>query len=322
MTGDTALRFRLFAAFAAIYLIWGSSYMAIVWSLQAFPPFMLGAARFITAGGILYAIAAMRGGATFSRRQLLNASVVGALLPFAGNGALIFAQQRIPSGIAALIVATVPLWMVVIQTLVEHVRPGRQIWSGVALGILGLGILVSAGVGVAGAIHVPSALLLCAGSIAWAAGSIYSRGADLPASGLASAALTMLAAGLYFTLVAMAVGDHRTFSPADVSARSFLGLGYLSIFGSVIAYSAYIWLLQVTTPARVATYAYVNPVIAVGLGWLFLSEPISARTLTAAAVILAAVILITMAPPPGAAQRFRRRVQGRSDRNGTALKYP
>lgn len=302
-------RFRLFTAFAAVYLIWGSSYLAIIWALQAFPPFMLGAARFITAGAMLFSIAAIRGGAGFSRRQLLNASVVGALLPFAGNGALIWAQQRIPSGIAALIVATVPLWMVAIQTAVEHVRPGRQIWTGVSLGILGLGILVSAGGGVGGAVHLPSALILCAGSVAWAAGSIYSRSADLPESGLSSAALTMLAAGVFFSGASLATGEHRSFDAAQLSLRPLAGLAYLAIFGSVIAYSSYIWLLQVSTPARVATYAYVNPVIAVTLGWLFANEVISLRTMTAAVVILVAVILITMAPQPGAVQRSRPRAQ-------------
>ncbi|CAN5602297.1 drug/metabolite exporter YedA [soil metagenome] len=297
MTG-TSPRFKLISAFAAVYLIWGSSYLAIVWGLGTIPPFLLGTARFVTAGAILYAIAAARGSAAFSRRQLLNASIVGALLPFAGNGSLIWAQQRIPSGIAALIVATVPLWMVVIQAVVEHVRPGRQIWTGVSLGIVGLAILVSAGEGVSGAVHVPSALILCAGAVAWGAGSIYSRNADLPESGLASAALTMLAAAVFFALAALAAGEHRGFEIAAVSLRSLAGLAYLSIVGSVIAYSAYIWLLQHASPARVATYAYVNPVIAVFLGWAFLGETISVRTMLAAGVILAAVILITMAPQP------------------------
>lgn len=297
MTG-TPPRLKLLSAFAAVYLIWGSSYLAIVWGLETVPPFLLGTARFLAAGSILYAIAAARGGGSFSRRQLLNASAVGALLPFAGNGSLIWAQQRIPSGIAALIVATVPLWMVVIQTVVEQVRPNRQIWIGVALGIVGLAILVSVRGGVAGAVHVPSALILCAGSIAWASGSIYSRGADLPKSGLASAALTMLAAAVFFSLASLAGGEHRDFDVAAVSLRSLVGLAYLSVFGSVIAYSAYIWLLQVSSPARVGTYAYVNPVIAVLLGWAFANEPITGRTMLAAGVILAAVVLITMAPQP------------------------
>lgn len=295
---ENAPRLRLISAFAAVYLIWGSSYLAILWGLETVPPFLLGTARFVTAGLILYAIAAARGSAAFSRRQLLNASIVGALLPFAGNGSLIWAQQRIPSGIAALIVATVPLWMVVIQTLVEHVRPSRQIWTGVGLGILGLAILVSAGGGVAGAIHVPSALILCGGSVAWAAGSIYSRSADLPESGIASAALTMLAAAAFFALASLAAGEHRGFDIAQLSAGSLVALAYLSIFGSVIAYSAYIWLLQHASPARVGTYAYVNPVIAVFLGWAFAGEPVTVRTMIAAGVILAAVVLITMAPQP------------------------
>lgn len=298
-------RLKLVSAFAAVYLIWGSSYLAIVWGLETFPPFLLGAARFLTAGIILYAIAAARGGTTFTSRQLLNASVVGALLPFAGNGALIWAQQRIPSGIAALIVATVPLWIVVIQTLVEHVRPSRQIWTGVALGIVGLAILVSVGAGVAGAVHVPSALLLCGGSVAWAAGSIYSRRADLPASGLASSALTMLAAAAFFSMASVVSGEVRTFDAGAVSLRSLVGLAYLSILGSVVAYSAYIWLLQAASPARVATYAYVNPVIAVFLGWAFAGEPITPRTMIAAGVILAAVVLITTAPQPAARRTAR-----------------
>ena len=291
-------RFKLYSAFAAVYVIWGSSYLAILWGLETIPPFLLGAARFISAGAMLYAIARARGPVTFSRPQLFNAAIVGALLPFAGNGSLIWAQQRIPSGMAALIVATVPLWMVVIQTLVEKVRPGGQIWTGVGLGIVGLAILVSARSAVSGAVHVPSALILCAGSVAWAAGSIFSRRADLPESGLASAALTMLSAGVFFSVTALASGEHGGFAITDVSVRSVLGLLYLSILGSVVAYSAYIWLLQATTPARVATYAYVNPVIAVFMGWAFAGEVISLRTMVAAAVILAAVILITSAPQP------------------------
>lgn len=296
--GREPRRLKVVMAFAAVYLIWGSSYLAILWGLETMPPFILGAARFLTAGAVLYAIARARGDAGISRRQLGNAAIVGALLPFLGNGSLIWAEQRIPSGIAALIVATVPLWMVAIQTVVERVRPGTQIWTGVGLGIVGLAILVSVGAGDAGGVHVPSALILCAGSVAWAAGSIYSRTADLPVSSLASSALTMLTAGVYFAGVAVAFGEHHSFDIAGVSARSIVGLLYLSILGSVIAYSAYIWLLQVASPARVGTYAYVNPLIAVLLGWAFASEPISVRTLVAAAVILAAVVLITSAPQP------------------------
>lgn len=303
MTGKT-LRFRLISAFAAVYLIWGSSYLAILWGLETIPPFLLGAARFISAGAILYLIARARGPVVFSRMQLLNAAIVGALLPFLGNGSLIWAQQRIPSGIAALIVATVPLWIVVIQALVEKVRPGAQIWTGVGLGIVGLAILVSARAGMSGAIHPPSALLLCGGAVAWAAGSIYSRRADLPPSGIASTALTMLSAGVFFSVTTLVAGEHRAFELSEVSVRSLIGLAYLSILGSVVAYSAYIWLLQATTPARVATYAYVNPVIAVFLGWAFANEPISLRTSLAAAVILGAVILITTATQP--AQRGSR----------------
>ena len=294
----SAPRLKLLSAFAAVYLIWGSSYLAILWGLETIPPFLLGAARFFSAGAILYAMAAARGGAGFTARQLCNAAIVGALLPFFGNGSLIWAEQRIPSGIAALIVATVPLWMVVIQTAVERVRPAPQIWAGIGLGIVGLGILVSARQGVAGAIHVSSALFLCAGSVAWAAGSIYSRSADLPRSALGSSALTMLTAGVFFLVTAIATGEPQTFEGRDVSARSIVGLAYLSILGSVVAYRAYIWLLQATTPARVATYAYVTPLIAVVLGWAVAGEAMSPRTAVAAAVILAAVILITTAAQP------------------------
>lgn len=298
MTGAAPQRLKLLSAFAAVYLIWGSSYLAILWGLETVPPFLLGAARFIMAGAVLYAIAAARGAGRFSWRQLASAAVVGALLPFAGNGSLIWSEQRIPSGVAALIVATVPLWMVAIQAFVERVRPGPQIWVGVGLGLVGLAILVTAGRDTAGAIHVPSALILCGGSVAWAAGSIYSRRADLPESGLASSALTMLAGGAIFAVTALIAGEPHGFDAGAVSVRSVIGLMYLAIFGSVVAYSAYIWLLQVSTPARVGTYAYVNPLIAVVLGWLFAGEPISPRTMLAAAVILAAVVLITLAPQP------------------------
>lgn len=297
-----ASRLRLVLAFATVYVVWGSSYLAILLGLETFPPFLLGAARFLSAGLILYAAVYFRGGARVTAKEIGNSAIIGALLLFAGNGSLIWAEQKLPSGIAALIVATVPMWMVVIQTVVEGVRPGIQIWLGVATGLWGLAILLGVGESAGGGLHLPSAVVLSLGSIMWASGSIYSRRAALPRSPLAGIALQMLAAGILFTTVSFFAGEMDGFDPRAVTARSFLGVAYLSVFGSVLAYTAYIWLLQVSTPARVGTYAYVNPLIAVFLGWAFASEVVGSRTLFAAGVIVGAVILITTARQPARAR--------------------
>ncbi len=282
-------RWRLVLAFAAIYVGWGSTYLAIRFGVETIPPFFLAGVRFLLAGSTLYLWSARAGAASPTARQWRDAAIVGGLMLLGGNGLVSWAETSVPSGIAALIIAVVPLFVAVFQWK----RPTLATASGIALGFAGIAILVGAGaVGDAGRVRPLGALALVAASASWAAGSLYSRRADRPASSLRSAAIQMLAGGTLLIAAGTAGGQWRGFHPADVSAKSLASLLYLVVVGSIAGYTAYLWLLQVTTPDRAATYAYANPVIAVVLGWALAGEPLTWRVAAAGAVIIAAVALI------------------------------
>jgi drug/metabolite transporter (DMT)-like permease len=286
---------QIAAAFAAIYLIWGSTYLAIHFALETLTPFWMAATRFLIAGGLLYAWARLRGG---ERPRLLHwrsAAIVGGLLLMGGNGGVVWAQQRVPSGLAALLVATVPLWMVLLDGAGRGWRrPATQVLLGVALGLAGVGLLVGPGkfAGAGGADPV-GALVLILASLSWATGSLYARRAPLPSSPLLGTAMEMLAGGACLAVAGLVAGEAGRLDLVGASAKSLLAVAYLVLFGSLVGFTAYVWLLRVTRPALVATYAYVNPVVAVLLGWAFAGEEISARTLLAAAIIVGGVVLIT-----------------------------
>ena len=291
----TPSTFAIVAAFAAVYVIWGSTYLAIRISVESLPPFMLAGTRFIVAGLILYGWIRLRGGAAATFRQWVNATVVGVLLLSAGNGSVVWAEQSVDSSIAALLVATVSFWMV----LIEWARPGGT-WPGaivilgIALGLCGVAILAYPSSSEA-ALHVDplGAAALIGAAFFWASGSIYSRHVDLPRSPWLSTAMQMLSGGAVLGLMSLYQSEWRTFDPSTVPVRAWLSLAYLVVFGSLVAFTAYVWLLQVSTPARASTYAYVNPAVAVLLGWAILSEPVSPRMFVAMACIIGAVVLIT-----------------------------
>ncbi len=285
----------IIAAFAAVYVIWGSTYLAIRVGVETLPPFMLASTRFLVAGLTLYAWARLRGASGASFRQWVNAAVVGVLLLAAGNGSVVWAEQTVDSSTTALLVATVPLWMV----LMEWVRPGGT-WPGtivalgIALGFCGVAILAYPSTShSAKHVDVLGAIALIGAAMFWAAGSIYSRHADLPRSPWLSTSMQMLSGGAALFLMSQYQGEWRTFDPTAVPMRAWLSLAYLIVFGSLVAFTAYVWLLRVSTPARVSTYAYVNPAVAVLLGWAILSERVSTRTFIAMTFIIGAVILIT-----------------------------
>lgn len=291
-------RLTLLVAFFAVYVFWGSTYLAIRFAVETLPPFLMAGARFLVAGGLLLAWALARGERLPARPALVASAVTGLFLLLGGNGGVVWAEQRVPSGIAALLVAIMPLWMVLLDWLRPRgVRPRPGVFVGLALGTVGLVILVGPdalrGDDVHGGVSPIGALVLILASLSWAAGSIYSRQAPRAESALMANALQMVAGGVALTLLGLAVGE--TLDLERASARSVWSLVYLIVFGSLVGFTAYTYLLRATTAARVATYAYVNPVIAVLLGWLFASEPISVRTLVAAAVILGGVALITVA---------------------------
>lgn len=287
-------RMGVIAAFASIYIIWGSTYLAIRYALESLPPLLMAGARHTLAGAILYAVLRATGTARPQRVHWRSAAIIGALLLLIGNGGVCWAEQTVPSGLAALLVTTVPIWMVLLNWFRrEGVRPGVMEIGGVVLGLLGVIILIgSENLGGAPANRM-GAIVLVAASLSWAIGSIYSRHAPLPQSPLMVTAMQMLCGGVLLLLSGAMSGEGARLELENVSLRSLLALGYLTVFGSLVAFSAYVWLLRVSTPAKVSTYAFVNPVVAVALGFVFAGEPLTPRTMVAAAVIVTAVVLIT-----------------------------
>jgi drug/metabolite transporter (DMT)-like permease len=311
-------RALVIAAFAAIYLIWGSTYLAIKYAIATVPPFLMTGARFVVAGGALYAwslFAAKRGGNVaptprgLTRRQWRDAFIVGALLIVGGTSLVGWAELSVASGVTSLVLATTPLWMVLLESGMEHRRlPSPRVLAGVGVGLLGLAILIWPSVLAPGSgFDLLGIAGLVVAALAWSAGAMYSRRASLPASPALASGMQMIAGAILSTVLGFALGEHRQLSLAAITPASMLAVGYLVIAGALVGFSAYLWLMRVSTPSRVATHAYVNPVVAVLLGWAMLDEPISARTVVAMAVIVVAVVLIVSAPRT-ARPAVRRRV--------------
>jgi drug/metabolite transporter (DMT)-like permease len=316
---------RVIAAFGAVYLLWGSTYLAIRFAIETLPPLLMAGVRFLLAGGVLYAFMRLRGQPAPERRHWKSAAVVGALLLLCGNGGVTLAERTVPSGVAALLVAMVPLWMVLLEWLRPGgTRPTGRVMVGLAVGFAGMVILVGPSqLAGAGAVDFGGAALVLCASLAWSIGSIYARGATLPANAFLATGMEMLCGGALLLVAGAARGELAGLDPAAFSGQSLAALAYLVVFGSLVGFTAYIWLLGVSSPARVSTYAYVNPVVAVFLGWAMAGEAVTARVLVAAAVIVAAVAVITTGPrpraqpgtlaeaagPPGAGAGSRRRRQ-------------
>lgn len=286
---------QLLGAFGAVYVIWGSTYLAIRFAIETLPPLLMASVRFLVAGALLYLWARSRGAPRPTRPQWGAAVVVGGLLFVAGNGSVVVSEQWVPSGLVALLVASVPLWMVVVDWLWgSGGRPAGRVLAGLFLGLAGVGFLAGAPVpGAEGGHRLAGSLLVVLGSAAWASGSIYARHADLPPRPRLWVGMQMLAGGILLLLVSLATGELEGFDPGGVSLKSALALAYLIVFGALVAFSAYIWLLGVSTPARVGTYAYVNPVVALFLGWALAGEPLTFRSVVAAAIIVGSVVMIT-----------------------------
>jgi drug/metabolite transporter (DMT)-like permease len=289
-------RWQVITAFATVYVIWGSTYLGIRLAVETIPPFSMAGSRAIAAGVILYAWARWHGAAKPEFAHWRGAAIVGGLLLLGGNGLLSWAQQRVPSGISALIIGSVPLWMILLEWLWHRgPRPTVGAVSGLIVGFVGLGFLVAPGQRSSGAvINLSDAAVLLLAAFLWAAGSLYSRRARLPSSQLLAAAMEMLTGGALLMVAGGILGEWSRFAPAHVSPHSWIAWVYLVTFGSLIGFTAYVWLLHAASPAHVSTYAYVNPVVAVFLGWAFVGEQITWRTLlTAAAIILAVIIIVT-----------------------------
>jgi drug/metabolite transporter (DMT)-like permease len=293
---EQAPTWALVLAFAGIYVIWGSTYLAIRFAVETLPPFLMGAARFLTAGALLYGWARLRGASAPEPAHWRGSLILGALLLAGGNGVVVYAEQWVPSGLAALLVTAVPLWVVVLEWVgpkaVRKGRPGPAVLAGVAGGLAGVALLVGPG-DLEGTIDLLGAVTLLAAALSWAFGSVISSRLPRPSSPTLGTAMQMLAGGAVLLVVGVAWGELAAVQLAAMSAKSLLALAYLVVFGSLLAFTAYVYLLRHVATSKVATYAYVNPVVALLLGNVLAGEELTPRTWLAATVILASVVLIT-----------------------------
>ena len=289
------LRLRIALAFVSIYTIWGSTYLAIRFAIETVPPFLMAAIRFLIAGGVLYAWIRLRGAPRPTRTNWKAATIVGGLLLLGGNGGVTRAELVIPSSLAAVLITTVPIWMALLELLrKDRIVPTRHVVLGLVLGFGGVILLVGPGdLGGSGGLNALWAGVLILAALSWAIGSVYSRNALLPKTPLLGSGMEMLAGGALLLVASLISQELAGFQPGNVSFLSLVSFIYLIVFGSLIGFSSYVWLLTKTTTARVSTYAYVNPVVAVFLGYFLAGEQLTLRTLLASSVIVIAVVVIT-----------------------------
>ena len=292
-------RVKIIAAFAAIYLIWGSTYLGILFAIDSIPPLLMAGSRYFLAGAIMYAVARMQGAPRSGWADWRTAAIVGACLIFGGNGGVTLAEQYVASGLAAVLVATVPIYIALLGWLIgTAARPTRLVWLGLIGGFTGVAILLGPSIQ-HGDAKYPHALtgmliLLCS-SFLWSLGSVYSRKAQNAPSPFLAAGQQMLCGGALLGIAGLTTGEWRRFDPASMTWLSIGAWIYLVLIGAIVGFTAYIWLLRHCEPAKVATYAYVNPIVAVLLGTLFAGETLSMRTVIAAAVIIGSVAVVITA---------------------------
>ena len=306
------MKLRMWAALIAVYIVWGSTYLAIRFAVESMPPFLMASFRFLLAGAILYTWRRMQGDERPAFRHWRSAAIVGAFLIVGGNGNVVWAEQRVVSGIAALIIGTEPLWIVVIDSLLPGGRrPGFWAIVGVVIGFIGIAVLIGPSqlTGMSGEVDLIGAGALLLAAFLWSVGSLYNRGADLPGSPLLGTSMEMLFGGAMLLVLGTATGEWGRLDLAAIEPRAWLGLVYLIVFGSLVGFVSYTWLLRVAPTPLVSTYAYVNPLVAIFVGNWLAAEPLTPRVLAAAAIIVGAVVLITV-------------TQARSSRQGKPAKAP
>lgn len=281
----------------SIYIVWGSTYLAIRYAVQTIPPFFMAGARFLLAGSVLYLVGRACGAPRPSWIEWRSAAVIGAFLLVGGNGGVVWAEQWVPSGVAALLVATAPLWMILIDKFhPAGQRPGRWAILGVGLGFIGIVILINPfkSARPEEIIDLTGALVMVVASFLWSIGSLYSRRAKLPPSPILGTGMEMLAGGLGLILLGILTGELKRVDLLSISASSWVGWVYLVVFGSLIGFTAYTWLLRSAPTPLVSTYAYVNPIVAVLLGYLLAEEPVTVRIFIAALMVVGSVALISI----------------------------
>lgn len=293
----TPTLFQVVLALATVYVLWGSTYLGMRIAVETIPPFWMAGVRYGLAGLSLYIWARWRGAPRPEPVHWRSALVIGGLLLMIGNGGVVWAEQKVASGLASLLVATEALWIVLLQWLRPGgARPGWRTFAGVGFGFTGLAILL--GPGAKGALEPAGAAALLIAALSWAIGSLYAQKATLPETPLLATGMQMLCGGGLLMILGAVAGEGQRFDLSKVSNDSLLAMAYLLVFGSLIGFTAYSWLLRNVSPTLASTYAYVNPVVAVFLGWALASEPVTATTIAAAAVIVTGVALITSASGP------------------------
>ena len=304
----------IWAGMVVLYIVWGSTYLGMRFAIESMPPFLMASARFLISGIVLYAWRRRSGDPAPTRSQWKSTAVIGLFLLLGGNGGVVWAEQRIPSGIAALLVGAVPLWFVILDALLRRFAPrfattrslpGWTALAGLTAGFGGIVLLISptdlAGLGE----HIDplGGMVVVLAALSWSAGSLFSRSADLPASPLLSPAMEMIIGGTALGLLGTISGEWSRVDLAAITTRSWLGLGYLVVFGSLVGYATYTWLLRAAPTTLVSTYAYVNPVVAILVGNLLAEEELSPRVIISALIILGSVVLIN------ARRRSRKRIE-------------
>jgi drug/metabolite transporter (DMT)-like permease len=289
-----APRWKIGLAFLAVYLCWGMTYLAMRVAVKDIPPHLMSGARFLVAGMVLYLWSRSRGDPAPGAKEWKAAAVVGAFLLLGGNATVAWAEQQVPSGLAAVLIAVAPIWMVGFEWARGGRRPSRRVLAGLLLGLLGMGLLVTPNGDSSNQVNLLGGVVLVLASASWAWGSVFSKTAPLPRSPFLATSMEMLAGGALILVVAALTGQIQDFKPGEVSTDAVLSWLFLVVFGSLVGFTAYIWLLGVTSIAKAGTYAYVNPVVAVFLGWAILGEPVTARTIAAAGVILVGVALVNL----------------------------
>jgi drug/metabolite transporter (DMT)-like permease len=289
-------RLKVWAALLAVYIIWGSTYLAIRVVVTTVPPFLSAGFRFVLAGGLIYALARARGAPRPPRASWKPAAIAGGLLLVGGNGIVSWAERPglAPSEFAALLVATVPLWVVLFEWVGPgHARPSLGTVVGVGLGMVGVALLIDPTRAGPDAINPVGAIALLCASAIWSVGTLYSSKAKLPDPPLLAIGMEMTAGGALLLVTGLALGEGGQLNLASISSNSAWAFVYLVLVGALVGFTAYLWLVRTVPPALATTYAFVNPIVAIYLGWLILAEPVTDRTLLAAVVIIVAVAIIT-----------------------------
>ncbi|MEW6777935.1 MAG: EamA family transporter [Bdellovibrionota bacterium] len=293
-------RSAIWSALLAVYVIWGSTYLGIKYAIGSIPPFLMAAARFLLSGIILYAFAIRRGDRSDKPGfpEWRSAFVLGFFMMVGGNGGVVWAQQHVTTGMASLLIATTPLWLSLMARAFLKEPISRSTAGGLLLGVVGVALLLDLAPANGHASSLAGSLAVLLAAFAWSAGSVYSRKATLPKRPLVGIALQMIAGGFLLLLISIFAGEPAAFEWSRVTGASLAGFVYLVFFGSLIGFSCYLWLLRVAPISLVSTYAFVNPVVALFLGWFFLNETLSPREIAGAAVILAAVGMIVRGKKP------------------------